>query len=75
MSQDFPLALAINGPVDDFYMAPGHVPAAESGSEFIHFSPGPALAEVREVMLWNGPEKQGASVFSGQSEAPTQAIE
>jgi hypothetical protein len=33
------------------------------------------LAEVREVMMRNALEKQGASVFPGQSEAPTQAIE
>ncbi len=31
---------------DAFYMSPGHVPAAEAGSEFIQFSPRQALAEV-----------------------------
>jgi len=27
------------GPGDAFYMTPGHVPAAEAGSEFVMFSP------------------------------------
>jgi hypothetical protein len=35
---------------DAFYMAPGHVPAAETGSEFIQFSPQEPLAEVLAVM-------------------------
>lgn len=28
-----------------FYMSPGHVPAAEAGSEFVQFSPADKLAE------------------------------
>ena len=30
---------------DAFYMTPGHVPAAETGTEFIQFSPKDQLAE------------------------------
>ena len=30
---------------DAFYMTPGHVPAAEAGTEFIQFSPRQQLAE------------------------------
>jgi len=44
---------------DAFYMSPGHVPAAETGSEFVHFSPREALAEVQAVMLRNAKEMQG----------------
>ena len=39
---------------------PGHVPAAEAGSEFVQFSPREALAEVRDVMMRNAKEMQGA---------------
>ena len=35
------------GPGDAFYMPPGHVPAAEAGSEFVQFSP---KAELEETM-------------------------
>lgn len=35
---------------DAFYMAPGHVPAAEAGSEFVHFSPKDLLADTRAAM-------------------------
>jgi hypothetical protein len=38
---------------DAFYMAPGHVPAAETGTEFVQFSPAAQLAEVNAVMLAN----------------------
>ena len=31
---------------DAFYMGPGHVPAAEAGSEFVQFSPRQHVAEV-----------------------------
>jgi quercetin dioxygenase-like cupin family protein len=37
-------------PGDAFYMAPGHVPAAAIGSEFIQFSPKDQLAETLAVM-------------------------
>lgn len=38
---------------DAFYFAPGHVPAAEAGTEFVQFSPGAALAEVMAAMAAN----------------------
>ena len=38
---------------DAFYMAPGHVPAAATGSEFIQFSPKDQLAETLAVMQAN----------------------
>ena len=44
---------------DAFYMSPGHVPAGETGSEFVQFSPAAALAEVRAVMMRNTQEMQG----------------
>ena len=47
-------------PGDAYYMSPGHVPAAVTGSEFVQFSPREALAEVREVMERNAREMQGA---------------
>ena len=40
-------------------MSPGHVPAAEAGTEFVQFSPREALAEVRDVMMRNAKEMQG----------------
>jgi len=45
---------------DAFYMSPGHVPAAEAGSEFVQVSPGEALAEVRDVMMRNASDMQAA---------------
>jgi hypothetical protein len=45
---------------DAFYMTPGHVPTAETASEFVQFSPADALAEVRAVMMRNAQEMQGA---------------
>jgi hypothetical protein len=38
---------------DAFYMTPGHVPAAETGSEFIQFSPTQQLAETVAVIKAN----------------------
>jgi hypothetical protein len=38
---------------DAFYMAPGHVPTAETGSEFVQFSPKAQLAEVVAVIAAN----------------------
>jgi quercetin dioxygenase-like cupin family protein len=35
---------------DAFYMAPGHVPGAETGSEFVQFSPKDQLAEVMAIV-------------------------
>lgn len=45
---------------DAFYMSPGHVPAAEAGSEFVQFSPREALADVRAVMMLNANGMQDA---------------
>jgi hypothetical protein len=45
---------------DAFYMAPGHVPAAETGTEFVQFSPRKELAEVRALMKANAERMQGA---------------
>jgi hypothetical protein len=38
---------------DAFYMPPGHVPAAEAGTEFIQFSPRDQLAETLAAMKAN----------------------
>ena len=38
---------------DAFYMTPGHVPAAEAGTEFIQFSPREQLAETVAAMKAN----------------------
>jgi hypothetical protein len=35
---------------DAYYLSPGHVPAAEAGSEFIQFSPADQLAAVNAAM-------------------------
>lgn len=45
---------------DAYYMSPGHVPGAETGSEFVQFSPREALAEVQEVMMRNAKETMQA---------------
>ena len=38
---------------DAFYMTPGHVPAAEAGTEFLQFSPRKQLAETLAAMRAN----------------------
>src|SRR5690242_17694275 len=38
---------------DAFYMTPGHVPAAEAGSEFVQFSPKEQLAKTMAVIKAN----------------------
>jgi hypothetical protein len=38
---------------DAFYMTPGHVPAAEAGTEFVQFSPKEQLAETVAAMMAN----------------------
>ena len=38
---------------DAFYMTPGHVPAAEAGTEFVQFSPKEQLAETLAVITAN----------------------
>ncbi len=35
---------------DAFYMTPGHTPAAEAGTEFVHFSPTDLLAETHAAI-------------------------
>ena len=45
---------------DAFYMTPGHVPAAEAGTEFIQFSPREQLAETLAAMRANA-QRVGAS--------------
>ena len=41
----------ILGPGDAFYMAPGHAPEAEEGTELIQFSPTEQLAVVESAIL------------------------
>ena len=38
---------------DAFYMAPGHVPAAEAGTQLVQFSPKEQLAETVAAMMAN----------------------
>ncbi|GAB3865201.1 hypothetical protein GCM10028801_35310 [Nocardioides maradonensis] len=38
------------GPGDAFYMAPGHAPEAEEGTELVEFSPTDQLAEVEAAI-------------------------
>ena len=45
---------------DVFYMAPGHAPAAEAGSEFIQFSPSDQLQEVEAAIMRHMQPMQGA---------------
>lgn len=45
---------------DAFYLPPGHVPAAQAGSEFVQFSPAQELAEVQTAMMKNMPGAPGA---------------
>ena len=40
----------ILGPGDAFYMAPGHAPEAEQGTELVQFSPTDQLAEVEAAI-------------------------
>jgi len=45
---------------DAFLMSPGHVPAAEAGTEFVQFSPTDQLNEVRAHMAATARAMQGA---------------
>ena len=45
---------------DAFYMAPGHAPAAEAGSECIQFSPSDQLQEVEAAIMRHMQPMQGA---------------
>ena len=45
---------------DAFYMAPGHVPAAETGTQFVQFSPAAELAELRAHMMANAERLRSA---------------
>jgi len=44
---------------DAFYMPPGHVPAAEAGSEFVQFSPSEELRVSEAAMARNMQQMQG----------------
>jgi hypothetical protein len=46
-------------PGDAYYMTPGHVPAAEAGSEFVQFSPKEQLAEVQAFMMASAQQASG----------------
>src|SRR5689334_15626984 len=46
---------------DAFYMTPGHVPAAEAGTELVQFSPTEQLAETIAVMMANAQAMQAVS--------------
>lgn len=45
-------------PGEAFYMAPGHAPAAEAGTEFVQFSPSEELGVSMAVMAKNVREMQ-----------------
>ncbi|MFI5082778.1 MAG: hypothetical protein ACHQCE_17045 [Streptosporangiales bacterium] len=45
---------------DVFYMAPGHTPAAEAGTEFIQISPSDQLQEVEAAVVKAMQQMQGA---------------
>jgi hypothetical protein len=45
---------------DAFYMAPGHAPEAEAGSEFLQFSPSGQLHEVEAAIAKQMRQMQGA---------------
>jgi hypothetical protein len=46
---------------DAFFMSPGHVPAAEAGTEFVQFSPKEQLQEVDDQMRANARRLQQAA--------------
>ena len=50
---------------DAFCMTPGHVPAAEAGTEFIQFSPSDQLAETLEAMRANAQRAMQAASQPG----------
>ena len=50
---------------DAFYMTPGHVPAAETGTEFIQFSPKEQLAETMAAMMANAQRAMAAVTRPG----------
>ena len=43
---------------DAFYLAPGHIPVVEAGTELVQFSPARELAEVSDVMARNAQATQ-----------------
>jgi hypothetical protein len=45
---------------DAFYMAPGHTPAAEAGTEFVQISPSDQLQEVAAAVVKAMQQMQGA---------------
>ena len=50
----------VYGAGDAFYMPPGHAPAAEAGSEFVHFSPSVELAITQAAIMRNAQSLSGA---------------
>ena len=44
---------------DAFYMAPGHVPGAEAGSEFVQFSPAKEMGETMAAIMKSMQASQG----------------
>jgi hypothetical protein len=46
---------------DAYFMSPGHVPEAESGSEFVQFSPSDELHASEAVMMENMQKMQAPS--------------
>ena len=40
-------------PGDAFYVPPGHLQRAESGTEYVQFSPAKEMAEVEQQMMEN----------------------
>lgn len=44
---------------DAFYAPPGHAPEAETGSEFVQFSPAEQLREVEATIMKNAKAMQG----------------
>src|SRR5262249_1944659 len=51
---------------DAFYMTPGHVPAAEAGTELVQFSPKEQLAETTAAMMANAQRAQLGSFGGGE---------
>ncbi len=44
---------------DAFYLPPGHVPAAEAGTEFVQFSPATELAAVMAALQGDAAGSEG----------------
>ena len=61
---------------DAFYMTPGHVPAAEEGSEFIQFSPRQQLADTMAAIKANAQQMMagGSAGLPARAAAPRLVI-